>query len=262
MVAWYEKLGIGAVGGFSLSLLKLTDAGFYLKEPDHSVAVGAYLTYAVYLILGMIVGFFFCEDVSDAQKTRKNAFLMGLLAPSVLIAIVTKPVDGATLPSASLSSVKSLTRAIEQWASPSLLAEGQAKAQAAAASVPVETVEKQSGFASGVLSALGRDASNGYVYVLGKTDNENVARQKALEVNTVLQQHGADSNVKARILKPSADGQYYLAIGADSSGAAVMNVKKTANETASKAMVDPAARKDAIQLLLQGQVVSKAALAK
>jgi len=39
----------------------------------------------------MAVGTVFCEDDQIAQKTRKSAFLMGLLAPSILLAIISQP---------------------------------------------------------------------------------------------------------------------------------------------------------------------------
>ena len=39
----------------------------------------------------MAVGTVFCEDDQIAQKTHKSAFLMGLLAPSILLAIISQP---------------------------------------------------------------------------------------------------------------------------------------------------------------------------
>src|SRR5258708_14077832 len=90
VITIYQKLSIGAIGAVCVSILKLINANFYLGS-SRSEAIGAYLTFFGYVVLGMALGGLFWEDREVAQKTRKSAFLMGLLAPSILLAIIAKP---------------------------------------------------------------------------------------------------------------------------------------------------------------------------
>lgn len=84
-IPWFQKLVIGATGGLSLSILKLIQLNFYLDADKHATVLGGYLTLLGYLVLGTLVGFYFCEEQQDLNKTRKSAFMMGLLAPSILL---------------------------------------------------------------------------------------------------------------------------------------------------------------------------------
>ena len=86
---------IGAVGGLCLSLLKLIEVNFLLLPSVSLVErwVG-FLTYLSFIFLGSIVAIFFVDHEVSQQKQKRNALIMGLLAPSLLLAIVNEPQDG------------------------------------------------------------------------------------------------------------------------------------------------------------------------
>jgi hypothetical protein len=88
---WWSKAIIGATGGLALALLKLIDAKFYLASIASIEAHAAYLTYLCYALLGSVAAVFLTDHELPAQKIRRGAFVLGLLAPSVLLAIVNQP---------------------------------------------------------------------------------------------------------------------------------------------------------------------------
>ena len=110
MIASREKLLIGAIGAACLGLLKLIGANFYLAEASTAVATGAYLTYGALIVLGMVVAYFFAEDGPGAPQARRSAFTLGLLAPSVLIAIASRPLHEPPLQTALPGDVPTLGR--------------------------------------------------------------------------------------------------------------------------------------------------------
>src|SRR3989304_1861072 len=99
-LTWLEKAGIGALGGLGLAILKLIDARFYLGTVSSVEPAAAYLTYFCYMLLGSLVAVFFtdhelpadnelpAQKIKRTQKMKRSAFVLGLLAPSVLLAIV------------------------------------------------------------------------------------------------------------------------------------------------------------------------------
>ena len=124
MISTYQKLGLGAIGALCLGLLKLINANFYIDSASRGVVIGAYLTYGAYLILGMAVGSLFCEHFeNDPHKTRKSAFLMGLLAPSILIAIITKPIGGDDTIKGKAKDIPNLSAALQSLVLSSAYAE-------------------------------------------------------------------------------------------------------------------------------------------
>ncbi len=83
---------IGAMGGFTLALLKLVESQFFLNNLWSTTSGAAYLTYAVYIFFGIVVACFFAERSLERDKLLKNAFILGLLAPSMLLAIAARPI--------------------------------------------------------------------------------------------------------------------------------------------------------------------------
>jgi hypothetical protein len=69
MISTGQKVFVGAIGAICLGLLKLIGANFYLAaQPNEKL--GAYLTTAAYVCLGMALGCLFCEDGVSPDKTR------------------------------------------------------------------------------------------------------------------------------------------------------------------------------------------------
>src|SRR5258708_5297018 len=104
-LSWQVKAGIGALGGFGLAILKLIDAKFYLQSDSWQEPTAAYLTYFCYMILGSLVAVFLTEHDLPVPKLRRSSFVLGLLAPSVLVALLTQPIkiqpqdrDGKKIP--------------------------------------------------------------------------------------------------------------------------------------------------------------------
>lgn len=256
MIAWHQKLAIGGVGALCLSLLKLISANFYLGAADRNVALGAYLTYFAYLILGMAVGYFLCEQSPEAEKTRKSAFLMGLLAPSILIAIVSKPIAGPPTDSGQAAAVPTLQGSLLDLLGVTAHAQAPASAQ-----VPVEVLQKAdagTSFWDGVMSALGLQPAGAkqYHFVVGQTDDEKLAKQRASEINGIMQKYNRTQPVK--ILKPAAGNHYFLTIGDGTSAAGAAATKQSATDSAVKALTGAAsaADKSAAQVMLKGQILA------
>src|SRR5438309_1809680 len=90
-MTWIDKAKIGAVGGIALALLKLIDNHFFVSACLMPEVYGNLLIYVAYVVLGMIVAVFLTDPELPASKLSRNAFVLGLLAPSVLIAISAKP---------------------------------------------------------------------------------------------------------------------------------------------------------------------------
>ncbi len=83
-----RQIGLfGALGGIVLALLKLVESGFFLGNMWSSTAGAAYLTYIVYIFFGVVVAILFTERSLSVDKIKKSAFILGVLAPSVLLAI-------------------------------------------------------------------------------------------------------------------------------------------------------------------------------
>ena len=263
MVPWYQKLAIGATGALCLGLLKLIGANFYLGAADRNVAIGAYMTYGAYLVLGMAVGFFFCEDSDQKDKTFKSAFLMGLLAPSILIAIVSKPLVGQPSETNQPSAVQTLSESLENIFIPTAYAQTHS---APLATTPIEVLSKPNASTSlwtGVKSALGANDAEQYLYVIGKTDNERVAQRKAADINVVLHKSTQPSLV-VKIIKPDAGHRFYLAIGDTSSQTIDVNsIKQSVTNSALSVLTGTSTASDKIaaEVMLKGHVISLNTLA-
>src|SRR5207247_9480898 len=80
-VAAAVKFGIGAGAGLCLALVKLVEANFFIGQASQ-VALGGALTMMAFAILAAVFTAF--ADEND----RGKLFMQGLLAPSLLIALI------------------------------------------------------------------------------------------------------------------------------------------------------------------------------
>jgi hypothetical protein len=85
-----HRAAIGACAGISLILVKLTEANFYLGRPRDEI-VGGLLTVLAFVVLSTIFSTFVDED------NPRKLFVQGLLAPSLLIALVHQGADVRTV---------------------------------------------------------------------------------------------------------------------------------------------------------------------
>lgn len=216
---WIDKALVGAVGGIALALLKLIDNHFFVSAGLTPEVYGNLLTYMAYVALGMIVAVFLTDPELPASKLSRNAFVLGLLAPSVLIAITAKPLgdpesrsesrkEGSIIQKLKINSNFFISSGFAQTTTRSPPTQSQASTQEAkdsgkawtydawttnwahATSPPFVVVDEKDvtpSFADGVWSALGRPRPNKtYVYVLGETNDRSSAMEYALQVNKLL----------------------------------------------------------------------------
>ncbi|HEY7638177.1 MAG TPA: hypothetical protein VH814_00530 [Steroidobacteraceae bacterium] len=263
MITNREKILIGGVGAVCLGLLKLIGANFYLAEASGAVALGAYLTYGAYLVFGMAVAFFFAEDGPDKPKVRRSAFVMGLLAPSVLIAIVSKAPEELPLRTVTPADVPTLGSMGAVVVDGLFGSAAYAQTVDKASVVDIAQATAPQGVADGVRSALGRAATpQNYLFVLGKTRNKELAVAEAGRINDVLSRNEATKDLNAVVLTSADTAEIYISVGLGLTAEQAIETKRlsaqsavaTLQEGASKDEVDAAAK------LLRGQIVRGADL--
>lgn len=259
-IAWWQKAGIGALGGLGLAILKLIDARFFLGSVSSTEAVAAYLTYFCYMLLGSLVAVFLTDHDLPEPKMRRSAFVLGLLAPSVLLAIVTQPVKPGQFPAESIRDVPK----ISSWFVPSAYAQEPPKSDTGPGPMEQSKIvtftkeQVQPSFGSAILSALGRKGLVvPHAYVVGTTTDKQKALVAAKKVDWVLSTAEADIKLATRVVKPEGADRYYITIGRPAGPEMVLDVKSAARSAAIKALTTTPSPddKEAATLLLQGKVV-------
>lgn len=257
-IAWGEKAIIGASGGLSLVILKLIEADFFLTSSlSQEEILVRYLTYIAYLILGVMVAIFFTDTDGNKEKVRKNAFISGLVAPSLLLALVSpanvdEDIDptsrihelgekiqpsnfsplGATGSatdndtsdddhSSRLTFAPSLNQTVN-----SLITEAQAAESSIVNGVKVleivpDDIEKAN-FGQLLLGAIGRSPNlKNYVFVVGETTSQHNAVNIAVNINSFIREKPSLDIPHAIVMHPRNSNKYYVTIGA-------INLKKNA----------------------------------
>jgi hypothetical protein len=241
-IAWGEKAVIGASGGLSLVILKLIEADFFLTSSlsDAEILV-RYLTYIAYLILGIMVAIFFTDTDGNKEKIRKNAFISGLVAPSLLLALVSPPnVDGDIDPTTHIQQLEeriqpsnfsplgaesatdnndnsklnfapttfSRVRSTDAQVSRSTIVHG-----VKVLDIVPDDIEKAS-FGQLLLGAIGRGPNlKNYVFVVGKTTSQHNAVNIAVNINSFIQNKLLLGVPSAIVMHPKNTNQYYISIG-------------------------------------------------
>lgn len=231
-LTWWQRTGIGASGGLGLALLKLIDAGFFVPAGVSSVqAITAYLTYLSYIVLGGLAGCFLTDQDLPPRKIRKSSFVSGLLAPSMLLAILGAPVKPQTRVDESRVEFPALSgwfigaaHAQQPSASPTA-------AEPTARIVTMSKAELEPSYTDALLSAVGRRAiSTPYAYVIGTTRSRVKALEAAKQLNTLLK-HAATRQglndtlaqlliqlkLAAMIIQPEGTLNYYVTLAQTSS---------------------------------------------
>ena len=257
-ITWPHRAGIGALGGLSLGLLKLIDARFFLANLSSTEALASYLTYFCYLFFGSLVAVVFTDPDLPPAKIRKNAFVLGLLAPSLLLAILNQPIKGRQIPDEGIMNVPK----IGGWLIPSAHAQEQSTPRGASETeqpkiVTLKKNQVEPSFGDALWSALGRrDIVTPYFYVVGTTMDKEKALKAAETVNRLLSPETADK-LKAQVVKPEGVASYYVTVGNLGTPYKAYETKSAAMAAASKALTaKPSSEsKEAASLLLEGKVV-------
>lgn len=255
IVTWNEKAVIGASGGLSLVILKLIEADFFLTSSlsDAEILV-RYLTYIAYLILGIMVAIFFTDTNGNKEKVRKNAFISGLVAPSLLLALVSPPnVDGDVDPTSRINEfgeriqpssfsplgtesgtdndVSDDDRSSKLNLAPTFTRVRSTDAQVSRSTIVngvkvldivPDDIEKAS-FGQLLLGAIGRNPNlKNYVFVVGKTTSQHNAVNIAVNINSFMKKKSLIGVARAIVMHPQNTNKYYITIGE-------INLKKDAN---------------------------------
>lgn len=228
---WWQRGTIGASGGLGLALLKLIAAGFFITEGPLGIqALVAYLTSAAYVVLGALAAGFLTDHEVPLPKMRRSAFVAGLLAPSLLLAIVSAPAQAN--PSARPSSP--IIQEIGGWFIHQAYAQEPEHPTEIAPPIPsgpqlftMKPGDLEPSFADALLASLGRKAiSVPYSFLVGTNKDRERALAAAARVNDMLkhvrQAEGSSNplaeavsklNLKAAVLSPEGIEHYYVVLG-------------------------------------------------
>lgn len=261
---WHHKALIGAAGGLSLVLLKLIEVRFLISEPSAPTIIAAYLTFAAYILLGVFVAVFFTDDTLEESKRQKNAFVAGLLAPSVLLAVVSQgPASRAPTESPKIPKISELfisSAHAQETKTPNRVPAMDLSSQV----VVVKRSDVGAGFIDGFKIAIGRyTAARPSLYVLGEAQNEIKAAEFANQVNAVLRAKSYPVGAYANVIQPAGENKWFVSIGKPSDKTDVEALKGSMNSAAIATLtagsVTPIEKKVASSLL-EGQVIRASAI--
>lgn len=244
-IPWWKKAAIGALGGLALTLLKLIDARFYVDAVSNIEVQAAYFTYLAYMILGSLAAVFISDHELPPRKIMRSAFVLGLLAPSVFLAIVSQPVRVSTpqrdvpipkisaLPFSSAhaeeSSVKSLPP-LKPLPGLSPLNPAELSLKVDFKTLPKSALEPS--FFDAFRAAIGRrDLADKYVYVVGSTVDKDKALETATLTNEILARTG---NLKSSIIQIAGQPNYYVTVGGFVDRQEALKIKAESNAQAAK----------------------------
>lgn len=234
---WWSKAGVGAVGGLALALLKLIDAKFYLSTWPSIEAYAAYLTYFCYMLLGSAAAVFLADHELPSQKVRRSAFVLGLLAPSVLLAIANQPFKSA--PAEQLPSAKI------PWLGLIPLPAANAQGASDPAGTGLRLVEKprislipksaqELTFYEAFAAALGRTVSHDqYLVIVGATESREKALATVNDIQVLFKASGTSVGASdPRVFKVEGSTKYVVTIGGTATLQAATAVKASASTRA------------------------------
>ncbi|MGH8613172.1 MAG: hypothetical protein ACREYF_14425 [Gammaproteobacteria bacterium] len=259
-VTWFHKAVIGACGGLCLSLLKLIDAQFYLDNFYSKQALVGYLTYLSFIIIGIFVAIFLCEHDALKEKTIRSSFVLGLLGPSILIAIVKQP---GVIDEVGKGSLKDITRVGYVFISPAYAQPPDVSETATSTPstrVPVKILKKEDvelSYKQAFWAAIGRSVpTQDYVYIVGVAENAAKAIETAEKINTISPDTAKGLNTQ--VLKPEGKNEYYITVGDLKTSKEALETKASAHAAAIDTLrgEPDETSKTAATLLLEGEVVS------
>ncbi len=256
---------IGAIGGLSLIALNLVESGFFIDDLWCNTSKAAYLTYIVYIFFGVVVSLIFTERSLTPSKLKKNAFILGLLAPSLLIAIASRPIE---IKGSGSNIMKSLTPLGSLIIQPAYAESGCPGGLIEAGNECIEGKEinnKDVGptFGQAFKAAITRtQVPKKYTFVIGVTKNGLKAEKVAKDINKHILAGTSDGGISAKVVKPEGKGTYYVTVGKLGSPENVLKVKTSVESSAIDALAnkDDEATKDSAKLLLKGKIVEGNAL--
>ena len=288
----FQIARIGAIGGICLSILKLIEVKFYVGAESSNEIIVGYLTYVSYVLLGMAVAVYFSDRELPAQKLEKNALMMGLLAPSILIAIITKPVQFESPEDASSIIIPEINFGLMQPGEESssdssdtsgfnlgglILSSAHAQESngqieprpddSAASKLTVKTITKsqfEPTLSDHFLGNFGRAKPlNKYFFVIGVAETEENAEKFAESLNNSLECKNLSAKTEcAQLVKPEGGEKVFVTYGDYSSAesAALRRDEMIKHTLNASIETSDFSKLKSVQQLSQGQVLPAAKL--
>ncbi len=254
-----QKSYIGAIGGLCLVLLKLIEQKFFVGSASTNIAIAAYLTYVSYILLGMIVAAFLTDHELPHEKCKRNALLMGLLAPSILIAIVSKPVEHEGLKGNILKDLPTIGSFFinEAYAQDNETVPKGSQKDYLVLSISKKDVDVS--FSQAILSTVNRaSAEPKYTYLVGVSYSEDKAVEFAEKLNSIINcdAHPRDCVI---VISPKGSVKKFVSVGglleSEESAKkarietweAMINKLQTSNDQATADMANVVAKGEVVQ---------------
>jgi hypothetical protein len=259
-----ERGAVGVIGGLCLVLLKLIDAGFFYPDVTSTMAMVSYFTYVAYLILGGIVAAFLSENDAPREKVRRSALVSGLLAPSILLAVLTAPQNQtATEPAgeqpAAIPSLGALFM-------PTVFAQTQSDGQQREDIPVLREQDVTPGFSDAWKAAIGRPVTRAnHLYVIGATTDARKATMTAEWLNVAIKKTPeiAKSDVRLmtpfRVLRIEGEQKFIVVAGSFQRHEEALATERRVKGVAIALLESNPNEKETARLLHEGVVVDGAA---
>lgn len=265
----FQLVCIGVVSGVAVTLVKLIQSGFLINaSPVESWAAG--LTYLTYICLGAIGAVFLVDHDSRGQKMLKNAFLMGLVAPSFFLAVINQPMNPRSNPQDALKGIPRISELLIGMAYAQEPYKGVAGKELTRVQFMVlEKSITEPTLAAAFWTALGGTATTSkYTYVIGTTNDEKKAVVTAENAGRILDSAGF-KKLGVNIIQPKGQQNYYVTLGDFGTANKAADVRTMAigaavaagiTDSPSNSGVDVDDTKRAAALLVSGRVVESRVL--
>lgn len=259
-----QAASIGALGGLCLVLLKLMQAQFYLDNPQSRVAIVAYMTYCGFLVFSAVAGVYFAE-----HNAKKNTFIAGLLAPSILLTFFSAP--NFKLDTIQTDAPSSITKL--SWLPISSAAAQTTNRNSEPPNSPEKVVIKnitqndlQTSYKEAILNALGRQIDPPkYLFLVGRTTDQKKAVTTAQTLNSryTLQISQKFSTPEARVFQFNGSNEYFVSLGGIVTSIEATQVKKAAFDVAIEELTSAKLEsKTSASLLAEGVIIDARDLLK
>ncbi|MBT3358252.1 MAG: hypothetical protein HN403_01330 [Rhodospirillales bacterium] len=199
-------------------MLKLTEAGFYLDQPFGVTAIAAYFTYGTYIVFGVIIAIIFTDGTLSEDHQKKSAFSLGVLAPSIILALASQPIADKTPPTNGLEGLRSIGSLIvgTAYAQPAPCSTGTVKLPDGRCfeAELLKRNEVEPSFAKALQIAVGRSAQpKKYAFVVGVAKDADAAKEAADNLNGTILQDGLLGQKMARVIVPEGTDNFFVTIG-------------------------------------------------
>ncbi|MGH8777971.1 hypothetical protein [Paraburkholderia sp.] len=251
----------GAMGAACLSIVKFT-AGKYITA-GFAAMIGFGIGSLCYIIVGAVVAEHFAEDYADNGKTKRSAFIAGIVAPGLVVALFANP---QLARESSIPDIPTLSTNISMIPFPvpfisDSFAESPTDDQGAllnANGKPFVLGRDYAapGIADGFKAALGIASEQPTFYVVGKSNDQQTASKTADFLNKSFGSTVLGGN-NAMVVRPYNGHTFYVTVGSALTSSAAVERQRQIKAWATEKLTDGASTDDktAAAILLKGQTV-------